>query len=142
MLVRGSPSTTKMRSFDFLEIFFEVVEDREVTVDDGIHQRVQHVAGAVAELLRLRLAAGPYVVESFLDAAAHRQEVVGAGEDVDFADAQLVTVELDHVEYSEQRVTVLLDLRPLMALLRVFHGQGMQAKLFLHLLQQAGVPLA
>jgi hypothetical protein len=68
-------------------------------------------------------------------AAAHRQHVVGADEDVDLAEHQLVADQLDRLHHREQRVAVFLDLRALVAAAGVLDGQFVQAELLLHLLQ-------
>ena len=109
----------------------------KVPVDDGVHQRVEHEARAVAQQLRLALAAGADVAEALLRPVAHRQDVVAADEDVDLAAGQLVVRpfgrRLERVQDDEQRVVVLLDLRPLVALARVLDGERMEAELRRHL---------
>ena len=110
---------------DFLQLVFELVEDREVAVDDRIHQGIEHIAGSLTEQLRLGFAPCAHVVKALFDAAAYGQDVVGAREDIDLSDPQVRHARLDHVQHGEQAVAVFLDLRPLVSLLRVFHRQGM-----------------
>ena len=43
-----------------LELLLERVDDRQVLVDDEVHQRVEHEARPLAEELRCRLAAGAH----------------------------------------------------------------------------------
>jgi hypothetical protein len=66
---------------------------------------------------------------------AHRQHVVATGEDVDLARPELVARHLDSLQHHEQRIAVLLDLRPLVAVARVLHRELVQIELLLHLLQ-------
>ncbi len=116
-----------------LELGFHRVEHWKVAVDHGVHQRIEHVPGPVAQQLRLALGARPHAEESMLGVLAHRKHVVAADEDVDLADLQLVAGHLHRVHHHEEQVAVLLDLRPLMPLARVLHGERMQVELLLHL---------
>ena len=100
---------------EVLELGLERLEHREVAVDDGVHQRVQHEPRSMAQQLGLALAARADVREAALGAAADREHVVRAGEDVHLADAQVLPLQLDGVQHDEERVAVLLDLRPLVA---------------------------
>ena len=68
-------------------------------------------------------------------AAAHRDHVIAPHEDRHFADPQLLGCGLDHVQHHEQLVAVLLDLRPLVALVGILDGQRVQRELFAHLFQ-------
>jgi hypothetical protein len=118
---------------DLLELGLEGIEDGEIPVDHRVHERVQDVCGAMAQELGLALAARPHVQEAALRAAAHRQRVVPADEDVDLTHRQLVVGSaLDHVENDEQRIAVLLDLRTLMSVAGILDGQRMQVELLLH----------
>ena len=65
----------------------ELVQHREIAVDHVVHQRVEHVSRAVAQQLGLALGARAHGGEAALRAMPHRQDVVGADEDVDLADA-------------------------------------------------------
>ena len=116
--------------------FFHRVDDREVAVDHRVHQRVEDERRAVAQQVRLALGALAHAEEALRRAAAHREHEVGADEDADLADLQLVGGrELDHVHDREHGVAVLLDLRPLVAVARVLDRQVVQAELALHLEQ-------
>ena len=53
----------------------------------------------------------------------------------DFADVQLVGAHLHRLQDGKQRVAVLLDLGPLMAVSRVLDGQVRQVEFLLHLLE-------
>src|SRR5260221_28033 len=72
-----------------LKLGLDRVEHREVAVDHRVHQRVEDIARAVAEQLRLALAARAYLLEAALGGMAHRKDVVGGGEDVDLAELQV-----------------------------------------------------
>jgi len=65
----------------------------------------------------------------------NREDVVRADEDVDFSNMKLTVLELNRLQHGEQRVSVLFDLRPLVAVARVFDGQLVQAELFAHFLE-------
>ena len=53
-----------------------------------------------------------------------------------FAELDLATDELRRVQDDEQRITIDLDLRTLMRMVRVFHGEVVQPELFLQLVEQ------
>ena len=72
----------------------------------------------------------------------HRQHVVPADEHVHLADLQLLARHLDGVQHGEQRVAVLLDLGPLVAVVRVLDRQLVQVELVLHLGELGGVGVA
>jgi len=61
-----------------------------MAIDYLVDERVENVSCAVLEQLRLTLTARPNVSESALRADASRQDIVGADEDVDFANAEVV----------------------------------------------------
>ena len=90
MFARGEVAAkicSSMRSSSVLER----VEHREIAVDDGVHQRVEHEARARAAAARARARQRARTsLEALLGAAAHREHVVAADEDVDLADVQLV----------------------------------------------------
>ncbi len=115
-----------------LELRFDGIEDRKVAIHHRIHQCVKNVSGAPTQQFGLVLAARTHFAESLLDAGAHRQDIVAAHKNVDFADAQLAARLLDHVDHGEQRIAVFLDLWPLMAVTCVLHRQGRQVELRLH----------
>jgi len=58
-----------------------------------------------------------------LGAAAHGEHIVAADEDIQLADAQLIAHHFDGVEDHEQRMAVLLELWPLVAVARVLDGE-------------------
>ena len=118
---------------DRLEVGFELVDDREIAVDDGVHQRVQHEPGTHLEQARLALGTLAHAEETLGRIAPHGQHVVGTGEDRDFAGDQFVAVEVDGVDDREQRVAVFLELGPLVAARGVFDGQFVQVEFLLHL---------
>ncbi len=115
------------------------VEHRGVAVDDGVHQRVEHVARAVAQQLRLALAARAHLREAALGVLPRREHVIAADEHVHLADLQLVARHLDGVQHGEDRIAVFLDLGTLVAVVGVLHRQRVQVELVLHLGQLGGV---
>jgi hypothetical protein len=83
--------------------------------------------------MRLALAARPDILKALRRPVAYREHVVLADEHIDFPDEQFTfVVELDGMEHREERIAVLLDLRPLMAVLRVLDGEFVQAELLRH----------
>lgn len=64
---------------------------------------------------------------------AYRQHVIRPAEHIDLADVQLVVFFQFHgVHHREQRLTVLFDFRPLMALQGILDGQFVQAEFLFH----------
>ena len=53
-----------MRSSIVFDLLGKRVEHREIAIDHGVHQRVEHVGGPVLQQLRLLLAAPADVGES------------------------------------------------------------------------------
>ena len=89
--------------------------------------------------LRLALGAGAHAEEALLRPVARRKHEVLADEDVDLADDEVVgRAELHGMQHGEQRVVVLLDLRPLVAVPRILDRQVVQAELLLHLRELFG----
>ena len=70
---------------------------REIAIDDVVHQRVEHVGGAVLQQLGLLLAAPAHVGKSELRVAPHRDDVLRPDEDRHFAGLQVDAVRLDQV---------------------------------------------
>ncbi len=117
--------------FDFFDFLGQGVEHREVAVDNGVHERVEHVGRAVLQQLRLQLAAPTHFREAQLCAAPDGNGVLRADEDRDFTGLQVLARRLDHVQHDEERRTVFLDLRPLVAVLGVLDGELMQIEFLL-----------
>ena len=124
---------------DSLQLRLDTLQQREIAIDDCVHQRIQNVARATAQQLRLVFGACTHILKSSLDAAAHRQDVVVPDEDGDLTDPQLTVNGLDHVQDCEDQLAVLFDLRSLMAVPRIFDRERMQVELGLHQLQRARV---
>ena len=89
--------------------------------------------------MRLALAARTYVGEPFLGSAPGREDVVGADEDMDLAEDEIVVLELDRLQDGEQRIAVFLDLGPLVTVARVVDRQLVQIEFLLHHLQLGGL---
>ena len=123
--------------FDPLDLFGERVEHREIPIHDRVHQRVQHIRRSVLQQLGLLLASPAHFGKTQLRVTADRDHVLGSDENGDFAGLQIRTGRLNQVQDDEQRRPVLVDLRPLMALLRVFNRQLVKAELCLERRQLA-----
>src|SRR5436190_17468124 len=78
------------------------------------------------------LAPRTHLTKSLFSFTAYRKDVIWTGEDVDFTDPQFTVDNLDHLQYDENRVIVLLDLRTLVALPRVLDRELVQAEFMLH----------
>lgn len=100
--------------------------------------RIQYETRAVLQQFGLALAAIPNTQKSLLAAVAHRQNVVGADEHIDLAEGELARMRrigLQQVHHGEQGLTVLLDLRSLMSVTCVLHGEFVQVELGAHFVQ-------
>ncbi len=120
---------------DGLEFLFQPIEKGKVSVHDGVHERVQHVAGSLPQQLRFPLAACPHFLKTFLRMAADREHVVGTGEYRHLTHAEFALHRLDHVEHDEKGIAVFLHLGTLMPSLRVLDRQRMQPELPLQQLE-------
>ena len=87
---------------DLLELGLQRVEDRKITIDHGVHQRIEHIGRTVLEQVRLALAPGAHLGESALAVQADREDVVRADEDVELSDLRLIFFDLDRLHHSEQ----------------------------------------
>jgi hypothetical protein len=126
---------------DGFEFTLQCIDDREMAVHHGIHQRVQNESGAELEQFRLPLAALAHAQEALLAAVACGQHVVAAREDVDFADIHVPGIAhrwFDQVQHGEEGGSVFLDLWSLVAMPRILHRQWLQSELVLHLGQFGG----
>ena len=56
---------------DILQSALDVIEHREVAIDDRIHERIQNIGRAMAQQRRLMLAPRAYVLKAFFHTAAH-----------------------------------------------------------------------
>jgi len=86
----------------------------------------------MAQQFRLAFAARPHVGEAAFCLAPNRKHVIRSDKDFCFTDAELVFGKLDYVQDDEQGLAILLDFRPLMTVLRVFHCKLVQPEFTLH----------
>jgi hypothetical protein len=133
--VRPRRAAVEDRLLDRLQFGLERIEHREVAVDHGVHQRVQHEARALAQVPGLALAAFAHSEEAVGAEVAQRQHEVRADEDRDLAEFERRPTQLGQPHHDEQGRAVLLDLRPLVAVARALDRQLVQAELVLHLPQ-------
>lgn len=113
---------------DALELQLQRLKHGEIAVDDGVEQRIEHVAGPVPQQVRLTLAAFPHVGEASLRPPPHRHHVLRSDEHVDLADDQLAIDHLHRLHDVEQAFAVLLQLGALLALARILHRELVQAE--------------
>jgi len=119
--------------FHPLELLLQRGEHREVTIDDRVHQGIEHEAGALPQQRRLALATLTHAEKGHIRMLSYREHEVGPDEDGDLPELQiLLTVILEQMHHHEEGIAVLLHLRALVAMTRVLHGQRMQAELLLH----------
>ena len=85
--------------------------------------------------MRLALAPIAYADEIMLAAVADREDVVATYKDVDFSDVQFLIHHFDQVQDRKEGFAVLVHFRTLVALLRIFNRQFVQAELKPHLLE-------
>ncbi len=116
---------------DLFDFGGEMADDREVAVDHGIHQRVEHVSGPMLQELRLLLASAAHVGKAELGVAPDGHDVLRTDEDRDFSRLQVGAGGFDQVQHDEQRRSVFFDLRALMAFLRILDRQLVERELFL-----------
>ena len=87
--LRARRLTGKNPLLDLFDLRREAIDDRKIAIDDVVHQRVEHVGRTVLQQLRFLLAAAPHVGEAELRVAPHRDDVLRADEDRDFAGLQI-----------------------------------------------------
>lgn len=68
--------------FDGFQFHLQRIVGRELAINNGVHQRVQQEPRAGLQQLRLAFAAFAHVEEAQLAAAANRQHIVAADEDI------------------------------------------------------------
>ena len=124
---------------DAPDLLRQRVEDGEVAVDDRVHQRVEHVGGAEPQQIRLLFAALADVHEPAPRIPSNRDDVAPADEYRHLAGVQFVVLDLDRVHDDEDRVAVLFDLGPLVAVAGVLDGELVQTEHFLHRFDLGGV---
>ena len=89
-MVTRSGSPAKIVLLEPVEPLLQRVDDREVVVDDEVHQRVEDEAGPFLEQMRRRLAALAHLGVRQRRAVADRDDVVRADEDVGLAERDAV----------------------------------------------------
>ena len=123
-----------------LELGLQRVHHREVVVDHEVHDGVEDGAGALGEEAGGALAAGPHRRVTRGGAVAHGHYVLWPHEDMRLAQHHLLLLLRPHrgAEHHEDRIAVLLDLRPLMRKPRVLDGKIVKTELLLDLLEELG----
>ena len=127
------PFGRKDASFDPVQFILERVEKGKVTINDRIHQRIEDVAGPLLEELGLTFAARADLLEAFLGVAPDRNDVARARKDCQFPHVVIRLAGLYDMQHHEERITIFLDLGPLVAGLRILHGERMQVECLLQL---------
>src|SRR5512145_3088889 len=91
----------KNKLFDVLDGGFDVIEYRKIAIDHRIHQRVENVAGAVAQKLRLMFTARTHISETAFGPRTHREHIFGASKNTHFTDVELTVIHLDEMKHHE-----------------------------------------
>jgi hypothetical protein len=125
---------------DLVDVLGQPLDHDGVVVDDAVGHGVEHGAGADAQELRPLLELEADVVQRAGLPMAHRDHEARADEDVDLADVdELLGVDVARgLEHEEQRVAVDVDLRPLVRVDGVLHGQRVQVEVAPDRLDDAG----
>ncbi len=115
---------------DFLDVLLDLEGDRRVVVHDRVGDGVQHSRRAAVEDLRLALEPLPHVGEgpSLPVPDGDHERVADEQHHVAQLDLLRVLVVAHRLQDDEQRVVVLLDLRPLVRLERVLDRQRRAAR--------------
>ena len=127
----------KIDLLELLDLFLDLLHDRQVLIDDEVHQRVEDVARPLREQMRRGFAALPDADMRAQRAVAHGDEVVAPEEDVGLAELEVARRggHVRRAQNDEQRILVQLELRPLMRVVGVFDREVVQSELLLHLPQ-------
>ena len=128
------------------DVLLERRDEREVLVDQEVHQGVEDEAGALGQQRRRRLAARPQRGVRAQRAVPHGDHVAAADEDVGLPEGDAGgrpshLGQLGGAQHHEQGVLVLLQLGALVGPVGVLDGQVVQAELALHHPQQGLVRL-
>ena len=125
------------------QLLLETVDDREVMIDDEIHDRIQNEPWALPEVFAGCLAAGAHLAVRQRSAVPDRDDVARPDEHVRLPELDLVLlgIGLRRAQHDEQRLPVLLDLRALVGAMRVLDGQIVEPELRLDLPQELFVRL-
>ena len=124
--------------FDLFQLRLDGIKHGKVAVHHRVHQRIQHVSRTVTQQLRFLFAALAHVDKPLLRPVSHRENVIAADKDAHFADVQFLTAAFEHMQDDEKRLAVLVDFRPLMAVLRVLDGEVVQTEFLLHRFELPG----
>jgi hypothetical protein len=91
----------------------QLMHDREIIVDDEVHDRIDDEALAHRQHLRRALAARPHLAIGGGRTVAHGHHIAAAGEDVGLAELDLAFEELGGAQRDEHRAAVDFELRTL-----------------------------
>ena len=125
-----------LHRFDF---FLDGFEHRRVVIDDEIEDGVEDVVLAAGQRPWAAFAACAHRRVGCRGAVANRDKVTFTDEQMGFAECDAVAHELRGARHDEQTFTILLDLRSLVRVVRVFDGEIVQLELALHARQERHV---
>ncbi len=129
--------------FQLLQLLLELVDDREVLIDDEVHDRVEDESGTLPQEMRRRFTTVTHLGVGERSTVSNRHDVARAEESVGLAEGHFAAPRqsLRGAQHHEQRIAVFLDLRPLVGAVSVLDGEVVEAELLLDLPQQILVRL-
>ena len=139
----GLPARTVLKNgrLQHIETRLQAVDDRDIVIDDKIHDRIQGKSRPFGQLLRHRLATLPDFAVTMRIAVPDRHQKTRSQENMGFPEFDLISRKLGGVQHHEQRVTEFLYFRTLMRRAGIFDSQVMQPEFLLDFGQQLAVRL-
>jgi hypothetical protein len=122
----------KHERFHGLDFFLDGFEHRRVVIDDEIEDGVEDIVFAARQRSRTAFAAFAYRRIGRRRAMADGNKISFADEQMSLAKCDAVANELRGARHDEQRVAILLDLRPLVGVVRILDGEIVQLELPLY----------
>ena len=135
-LRHGAGEHLRFHRFDFLLNGFE---HGGVVVDDEVEDGVENVILTPGQRPRAAFASFAHRLVGRRGAVPDRHDISFADEQMRLAERDAVALELRGARDDEQRVAILLDLRPLMGMVGIFDRKVMQLELSLHAAQHGEI---
>ena len=126
----------EQRFLELVDALLQLVDRREVVVDDEVHQRIEDEILALAQHVRRVFAARPDRGIGPRRAVADRDDIAAPDEHAGLAHREILADALERLHRDEQRLAVDLELRALVRLVGVLDGELMQVELALQFAQQ------
>ena len=117
---------------DLVDLLLDLLQHRHVVVDDEVEDGVEDEVLALGERRRAALPMLPDRRVGRRGAVPDADDVALADEEMRLAEGDAAADELGGARHDEQRVAILLELRPLVRVLGVLDGEVVQVELVLH----------